>query len=547
MNSKKIKPILFSLLLLLLLNFAGSIFFKRFDVTTDKRYTLSKVSKKIISKINQPALVTVYLKGDFPAEFERLQTETRQFLEELSATNSNIKFRLINPANIKELLIKKGMTPSQLTIEENGKLSQTIIFPWAEINYKNKSELVNLLPNTITKTQEEQLQNAVSNLEYSFANAFYKITQSKTKKIAVLSGNGELEDIKLYSFLKELTKKYRMGKFTLDSVGKNPQKTITKLKEYNLIIVAKPTEKFTTEEKITLDQFIMNGGKSLWMIDNIQADTDSLYNSGRMMAFPRNLNLTDLLFSYGVRINNKLIKDLYAAKLTLASGNVGNQTQFESFSWFYHPMANPNPKHSITKNILPVRMRFATQIDTLKNSIKKTPLLISSVFTKEIGTPTFIELQEIAANPVQKEFSEGNKIFAILLEGSFKSAYKDRTLPLDIQNFKKESKSNKMVVVSDGDIARNQILKGKPYDLAIDKWTQQRFGNKDFLLNTIDYLLDDSGLIELRNKSVKINLLNKKKAFKERYFWQFLNIIVPLSLLAFFGLGFNYYRKKKYS
>ncbi|TYP96262.1 protein involved in gliding motility GldG [Tenacibaculum adriaticum] len=545
--NKKLQHITLVFFGIVLLNFVGGKIFKRFDLTQDKRYTLSAVSKKLINKIDNSLLIKVYLEGDFPSEFLRLQIETRQFLEELQAKNSNIRIQFINPDNIRERLIKQGMMPSQLTVEENGKLSEAIIFPWAEISYGEKVELVSLLPNSMAASQEEQLQNAISSLEFSFANSLNTVTQNEQKKVAVLSGNGELQDIKLYSLLTEIGKKYRLAKFTLDSVAKNPQKTLEGLSEFDLAIIAKPTERFTAEEKLTLDQFITNGGKTLWMLDNVQADTDSLYNAGEMLAYARDLNLTDLLFSYGVRINNRLVEDLYAAKIPLATGNVGNQPQFQNLDWFYHPLVGGNPNHPITKNILPVRFQFTTQIDTLKNNIKKTPLLMSSVLTKLIGVPKIIELSSIANEPKQEEYSNGNQLLAVLLEGEFSSAYKNRTKPYEIENFKSKSVKNQMIIISDGDLGKNQILKGKPYDLSIDKWTNQRFGNKDFLINAVDYLLDDSGLINLRNKSLQLNTLNKQKAYAEKSFWQFFNIVLPLLLLFGFGFGFGYYRKKKYS
>ncbi|MDE0536473.1 gliding motility-associated ABC transporter substrate-binding protein GldG [Tenacibaculum sp. L6] len=427
--------------------------------------------------MDAPLTIHVYLEGEFPAEFKRLQIETRQFLEELQAKNTNIRFRFINPDNIREQLVKKGMMPSQLTVEEDGKLSEAIIFPWAEVSYGKKTELVSLLPNTIAKTQEAQLQNAVEKLEYSFANALHNITQKERQKIAVLAGNGELQDIYQYSLLSEVGKKYRLAKFTLDSVASNPQKTLKDLRAYDLAIIAKPTERFTEEEKFTVDQFITNGGKSLWMIDNNYADTDSLYNEGKMLAFPRDLNLTDLLFGYQVRVNNKLIQDLYAAKIPLATGNVGNQTQFQHLNWFYHPLVNGNPYHPITKNVLPVRFRFTTQIDTLKGNLKKTPLLVTSVLTKKIGTPNFVELQSIAKEPQENEFAAGPQLLAVLLEGNIPSAYKNRIKPFNTPDFIPESGTNKMIVIADGDIGSNQILKGKPHDLSLDKWTGEQFGN----------------------------------------------------------------------
>ncbi|WP_299104721.1 gliding motility-associated ABC transporter substrate-binding protein GldG [uncultured Tenacibaculum sp.] len=545
--NKSIQHIMLVLVGIIVLNIVSKNIYQRFDLTQDQRYTLSNTTLNILDQLDDLVIINVYLEGEFPSEFQRLQVETRQYLEELQAENSNIRFQFINPDKIRERLIKKGMLPSQLTVEEDGKLSNAIIFPWAEIEYANKTEILSLLPNTNAKTQEQQLQQAIEKLEYSFSNGIQKVTRENKPTIAVLSGNGELDDIYLYSFLKELGKKYRLAKFTLDSVATNPQKTTTDLRKYDLAIISKPTERFTSEEKLTIDQFITNGGKSLWMIDNNYADTDSLYNQGKMLAFPRDLNLTDLLFSYGVRINNKLVQDLYSAKIPLATGNLGNQAQFQHLNWFYHPLANGNPNHPITKNIPPVRFRFTTQIDTLKNDIKKTPLYLSSVLTKKVGTPSIIQLQSIANEPRENEYKGGPQLFAVLLEGTFSSAYKNRIKPFNYKGFKETSPENKMVVIADGDVAKNQILKGKPHDLSRDKWTGEEFGNKEFLINTVDYLLDDTGLIELRNKTIQLNLLDKQQAFNEKGFWQFFNIIVPLVILGLFGFVFNYLRKKKYT
>ena len=544
--NKNIKNTAFLVLGLILLNIINQSFYKRFDLTSDKRYTLSETTKNIVSNIDDFLFVTVYLEGDFPSEFKRLQAETRQYLEELAAENSKIIINFENPDNQREDLIKRGMMPSQLTVEEEGKLSEAIIFPWAEVAYGKKSTIVSLLPNAIVASQDEQLQKAIENLEYSFSNAINSISQKKQKRVAVITGNGELQDIYQYSFLSEVAKKYRLAKFTLDSVAKSPQQTLQDLTSLDLAIIAKPTEKFTEKEKFTLDQYIANGGKTLWMLDNVQADQDSLFNDGKMLAYPRDLNLTDLLFSYGIRINTTLIKDLYAAQIPLATGKVGNQTQFQNLDWFFHPLVGGNPNHAITKNVSPVRLQFANQIDTLKNNIKKTPLLVSSLLTQKVGTPNFIELQSIADEVIENDYNSGNQLFAVLLEGNFKSAYKNRIKPYKTPLNKENATNNKMIIISDGDIGKNQILKNQPFDLNRDKWTNQQFGNKEFLLNSVDYLLDDVGLIQLRNKTLKIRTLDKQKAFKERNFWQFLNIILPLVLLFAFGFIFNYLRKRKY-
>ena len=545
--NKRLKHILIVAVVLILLNIINQGYYTRIDLTKDKRYTIAKVTEDLINKIDKQLLIKVYLEGDFPSEFKRLQIETRQFLEELSAKNSQIKIQFIRPDNQREKLINAGMIPSQLTVKEDGKLSNAIIFPWAEILYKNKTSKVSLLPNGTSQSQEDQLEKAIENLEFSFSNAFYKLQKEKEKKIAILSGNGELSDIQLYSFLSEVKKKYRLAKFTLDSVTTNPKKTLRDLQQFDLAIIAKPTQAFTENEKLVLDQYIINGGKTLWMIENVQADTDSLYTNGSMLAYPRDLNLTDFFFAYGLRVNATLLQDLYAAKIPLATGNLGNKPQFQNLSWFYHPLVLGNPNHAISKNILPVRLRFANQIDTLQNNLKKTPLLMSSMLTKKVGTPAIVELNSIANEPKEEEYSTGFQITGLLIEGVFNSMYTNRVKPFNVDNFRKKSLYNKMVVISDGDIGRNQLQKGKPFDLARDKWTDEQFGNKEFLLNTVDYLLDDNGLIELRNKNIQINLLDKKRAYQEKTYWQFINIALPLLILITFGFTFHYLRKRKYS
>lgn len=545
--SKKLKHTIFLLVALALLNIGSQSYYKRIDLTSDHRYTLAPITKEVILNVNKELIITLYLEGDFPSEFKRLQIETKQFLEELSSENSFIKTQFISPDNQRERLIKAGMIPSQLTVKENGKLSNSIIFPWAEITYKNKTTIVSLLSNDMVQTQEDQLETAVENLEFSFISAILKLQEQKQKKVAILSGNGELQDIQLYSFLSEITKKYRLAKFTLDSVERYPTKSVKDLQKFDLAIISKPTKQFSEKEKLVIDQYVMNGGKTLWMLENVQADTDSLYNGGKMLAYPRDLNLTDLFFSYGLRVNATLIQDLYAAKIPLATGNIGNKPQFQNLNWFYHPLVSGNPTHAITKNIAPVRLRFANQIDTIQNNLKKTPLLMSSMLTKKTGTPAIIELESIANEPKEEEYSSGFNIFSLLVEGDFNSMYAKRIKPFELNKFTKKSNHNKMIIISDGDIGRNQIKKGKPFDLAEDKWTGEQFGNKEFLLNAVDYLLDDTGVIELRNKNLKINLLDKKRAFEERTFWQFINIALPLLILTIFGWMFHYLRKRKYS
>jgi len=533
--------------LLIVINLVAAKFYTRIDLTKDKRYTLSETTHSIINNLKEPVIIKVYLEGEFPSEFKRLQTETKQHLEELKAVSKNVMFRFIEPLDRAEELIKQGLQPSRLSVQEGGKLSEAVIFPWATIEYKDKIENISLLVNQISGTQEEQLQNSIQNLEYVFSDAVHKVSSEKKQKIAVLRGNGELDNLYLASFLMQLGQYYKLAQFTLDSVNNNPQKTLKKLTEYDLTIIAKPTEKFTEKEKFTLDQYITNGGKSLWLIDNVTAELDSLMQTGQSLAFNRDLNITDLLFSYGVRVNYNLIKDINSSTIRLASGNVGNQTQYEDFLWYYFPLITSKNNHPITKNIDPVSLRFANTIDTLKNNLTKTVLLQSSNFSKPIGTPSPVSLEEISKKPLQKDYSDGNQILGVLLEGKFTSAYKNRVKPFNTGFFKDESNENKMIVIADGDIIANQVHQGQPLALGIDKWTNMNYGNAPFLMNSINYLLDDTGLLQLRSKNIQLKFLDKQKAFKERSYYQFLNVLFPLIILAIFGFAYSFIRKRKYS
>ena len=530
---------------LILINIVASYFYFRWDLTVDKRYTLSSTTKGIVKKIDDNLLIKVYLEGDFPLDFKRLQQETKQHLNELKAVNPKLHYRFINPSGIEEKLIKEGLQPSRLTMEENGVVSEAIIFPWASISYHNKTAIIPLLSDS-QENQKEQLQNSIENLEYTFSKALSNITQKNRKTIAILRGNGELEDIYLYDFLKTLQEKYDLAPFILNKSDVEPKLLLDDLQHFDMTLIAKPTEKFTESEKLILDQYILKGGKTLWLLDNIQAEMDSLQQTGETFITTRDLNLTDLLFSYGVRLNYNLIQDLYSSKIALATGNIGNKTQFQQFLWSYYPLVEMNSNHAITKNLRAVNLKFPSGIDTLKNSIHKEILLLSSALTKVNGLPILVNLNSIADQVKPEMYNAKPQIMGVLLEGNFESAYLHRTRPFE-NEFVSKGIANKMIVISDGDIIANQIQNGQPTRLDIDKWTGQHFGNKDFLLNAIDYLLDDTGLLAIRGKSLDIKLLNKEKVYEEKGFWQFLNIVVPLLLLGLFGVIFGYFRKRKYT
>ena len=399
---------------LIALNWIGTKVYKRFDLTHDQRYTLSQSALNIVKDVKSPIIVDVFLEGDFPSEFRRLRNETQQLLEEFALDNDQIKFNFINPledestsdTNIEQLM-QRGLEPLQLSVNNNGKTSQEMIFPWALASYNDQTVKIPLIKNKIGSTQQELVSNSIQHLEYAFAEGFQKLVTEKSKKIAILKGNGELEDKYLADFLKSVKEHYFIAPFTLDSVAANPQGTLKKLNEFDLIIAAKPTQAFTEDEKLVLDQFTMNGGKSLWLTESVSMDKDSLYNAeGRGIALMNDLNLNDFFFKYGVRINPVLVNDMYSAPITIAMGE-GSNAQFQPLRWPYSPLAAGNPEHPITSNLNLVKFDFANQLDTLKSSTQKTILLQSSKLTKLEGVPKEIRLDVVTEEPDPLNYNQG--------------------------------------------------------------------------------------------------------------------------------------------
>jgi len=556
-QQKNLKQLLIIVGVLLALNFAGYYIFKRFDLTHDKRYTLSPTTLKIVGEVQEPLYIDVFLEGEFPAEFKRLQNETRQLLEEFHAYNPNIIFQFINPLKDEagrdqamQDLYKMGMTPVSVTVEDKGKQSQEVVFPWAMVNYNKKTVKVALLKNLMGATTAEKVVSSVQHLEYAITESINKAISIKQKKVAVIKGNGEMTERLMGDFIKQIGESYHIGPFTLDSVTKDPQRTLKALNQYDLAIIAKPTEAFTDAEKQVLDQYIVNGGKALWMMDAVQIEMDSLYNqTGTTLAFPRELNLTDMFFKYGIRINPDIIKDEMATPIKLASGTQGSQTQYQEFFWKYAPFVYPDSDNPIVKNMSGIKFEFATPIDTLKNGIKKTVLLRSSKYSRKVGTPVEVKLGMVSEETNPKDYDgKGFLPVAVLLEGKFHSAFENRVLPFKDPSFKPENKQGKMIVISDGDIVKNQLDKDfQPMELGYDKWTGNMYDNKGFLMNCINYLLDDNGLINIRSKDVELPMLDKQKVYDNYTIAVFITVGLPILILAAFGILFTYLRKRKYS
>lgn len=551
------KPLWLLLVLLLVVNVISSRFFYRFDLTQDHRYTLSKTSLDILKEVKEPLIVDVFLKGQFPGEFKKLQTETQQILEEFKAYNKNVTFQFVNPIENEEdrdtimrSFLERGLLPVNVTVQDKGKQTEEVVFPWAIATYQGRSTKVPLLKNIMGASTAEKVVSSVQHLEYAFANAFNTVAKAKEKKVAVIKGNGELHDLLMADFIRQVRENYFIGTFTLDSVAKQPNETLKYLKRYDLAIIAKPTEKFTDQEKQVLDQFIVSGGKTLWLVDQVNIEMDSLYNdAGASLAYPLDLNLNDMLFKYGVRINPTLVKDVMATPIALATGERGSATQYTQYPWFYSPLVYPTSKNPIVNNVDALKFEFANGIDTLKNGIKKTVLLQSSPYSKRVGAPVEINLNMVSERPEQSEFKNtGNIPLAVLLEGKFHSVYENRVLPFAEKTFQPVGKENKMIVISDGDLIRNQLDKNfQPLELGYDKWTNKLYGNKELLMNCVNYLLDDSGLINIRSKEINLPLLDKEKVYAEYTKTQWITVGIPIIALLIFGVLFTYLRRKRYA
>jgi gliding-associated putative ABC transporter substrate-binding component GldG len=556
-TKNRLKSVGITLFLLLVINTIGSFFFYRLDLTKDKRYTLSSTSLHIIEQVKNPLYIKVYMQGELPSEFKRLQLETRQMLEEFQGYNSNIVFEFIDPLedeatsmdNIKELY-RKGLTPINISVDDKGKQSQAMVFPWAIAVYDNKEVNIPLLKNIMGASTTDKIIGSVQHLEYSIADALYKITNDKQKKIAIIKGNGELHEAYIAKFLLQTKESYHIGPFTLDSVAKQPLNSLTELKKYDLAIIAKPTEAFSENEKQVLDQYIVNGGKTIWLIDQVVAEMDSLYSpTGSALAFPRDLNLNDFFFKYGVRIYPDLVKDEQGSPIKLATGEQGSATQFQEFNWKFAPQVYSQSNHPIVKNLGGIKFDFANAIDTLKNGIKKTVLLQSSPYSKRIGTPTEINLNSVNEETSPADYlNKGHIPLAVLLEGKFHSMFENRILAFDQNNFQAKGKPSKMIVISDGDIIKNQLDKnGMPVELGYDQRSGNLYDNKDLLMNCVNYLLDDTGLINIRSKDLDLPLLDKEKVYENYTNIQLLTIGLPIAILGVFGFLFSFLRKRKYS
>ncbi len=549
-TKNNIKNLALIIVILIVANVVSNQFFKRLDLTSDKRYTLSETTLNALKNVKEPINIDIFLDGEFPAAFKRLQNETYQLLEEYKAYNSNIIFKFNNPngdaSNAEQFaseLIGLGFTPTNINQNVKGKKELIQIFPWAIANIGEKSVRVPLLVNNYGNKPEENINKSVQLLEYAFTDAITKLTSVKKKKIAILKGNGEISDKYMSDLLLNAKEYYALGEFNLDSLTNDLPKTLANLKRFDMTLIVKPTQAFSDEEKYILDQYVMQGGKTMWLMDKVTIDLDSLHNQDRQsVAFPRDLNLDDLFFKYGVRINPSLIQDLLSTPVT-AQSPTGEDFPID---WLYSPVVRSEENHPINKNINLVKLEFANQMDTLKNGIKKTVLLKSSEKSKAVGAPLLVNLDQFMEDLDESKFNQGHQIIGTLLEGKFTSVFKNRVKPFKINDNKDQGVDTKMIVIADGDIVNYTYINKKPVENSYDQWTQQSYGNKDFLINSINYLLDDNGLINIRSKNVELPLLDERKVTEKYTTSQVITVGIPLVLLVVFGFVFTYIRKLRY-
>ena len=549
------------LIMLVAVNFLAATYHERVDLTNEKRFTISSPVKKLLGNLDDVVQVDVFLKGEFPSGFKKLAITADELLQEFREfSHSNIRYRFLSPdekedggdRTFADTLLALGVQPINVKVQlKTGEQTQ-YIFPAALVHYKDRVVAVSLYPGTKMLITPEELNSAEALMEYRFANAIQQLSQQNKPMVAYSYGNGEPTGATTYDLVESILKK-NYNLFTLD-LKKEPVVPDT----FKLLMIVKPTIAFTEEEKIKIDQYVMHGGKVIWFLDRLNAEMDSLQMKNQVIAYDRNLNLEDLLFRYGVRINPDLLMDLQCDFLPF---DVNGNKQFEFLHWNYFPLFESRSNHVINKNLGLVAGRFVNSIDTVKTeAVQKIILLNSSANARTIATPALISGEENRNAPEDEKFRKKNVITGVLLEGKFRSLYANR-LPVNMMDslnrygtpFQTASiTNNKMIVVSDGDIVLNGSSKGQPLPMGVNAYTmgtqhQYQFANRDFLQNCLDYLINNSGLTEAKSKDYTLRLLDPKLIRDERTRWQIINIILPVLLVIIFGFIYQYMRKRRYT
>ncbi len=541
--------------ILLLANFISSFLFTRFDLTEDRRFTLSEQSKNLVGNLKDIVYIKVYLEGDFSPGFSRLRNSTKELLDELRIySKGNLEYEFIDPSanpdekerkNLFAQLYQKGIQPT--TVEERTKegIQRTFIFPGALVSYANIEMPALLLKSQLGLSPEQMLNNSIQNLEFEFCNVIRKVTNPSRPAIAFLEGHGELDTSRLADLAGELKASYELKRVVING-------RLDALKNFKALVIAKPEIEFDEKDKFIIDQFVMKGGKVLWLVDPMIASMDSLQQRGEMMALARDLKIEDMLFRYGARVNYDLLQDLLSSLIPVVTGMVGDQAKQQLLPWYYFPVMTPQSKHPVVNNLNAIKGQFVSSIDPIDvEGIKHTVLLTTSQYSKIVPAPVRVSLGLMQYKPDPKMFPLRYVPVAMLVEGRFTSLYKNRIPPAIAEDkdigFRESSDSSAMVIISDGDIARNDIYKGNPVPLGFDRYTNTSYGNKSFLLNIIDYLCDDSGLMAIRNKEIRLRQIDPSVLEADTLALRWLNVSLPLLFVTIFGMLKFYLRRRRYS
>ena len=573
LKKNQIVAFLVTVAIVVLVNVIGSYVFTRFDLTSEKRYTLSPTTKDILNNLDDYVYFKVYLEGDFPAGFKKLRRETKEMLDEFRAYSKYIDYEFINPSESEDpdernatysLLYQSGLNPTNVVDKNSdGSTKQMIIWPGALVSYRNDTEIaIDLLENQIGQSSEEALNASMQNLEFRLIDAVKKVTRFKKPNIAFIEGHGELGPMDVYDITKSLSQHYNVGRLEIDGRidalmhrTQDTTRDVSAFTSFDAIIIAKPTQPFSEKDKCLIDQYIMHGGKVLWLVEPVYATMDSLQSQESTIGIEQDLNLDDMLFKYGVRLNRDLLLDLTCAALPVRTGQMAGQAQLEFFRWYYFPLLQAASDHPMVRNMNAIRADFISSMDatTSANGINQIPLLKTSDYTKVSGAPVFISLAMLRQTPDRRMFNSKGKNVAYLLKGSFPSLYANR-IPqelIDSEELKymDQSEPTAMIVIADGDIIRNQIdIKRKmPLALGFDQYTGNTYANKEFIENCISYLVDGEGLIDIRSRELKIRLLDTTKIAQERTKWQLINTLIPIASIIALGFVMAYFRKRKYS
>lgn len=558
------------LVIIVVANIISSYLFTRIDLTSEKRYTLAPATKALLRSVDDYVFFRVYLEGDFPAGFKKLRRETKEMLDEFRAYNKLIGYEFVNPlatGNARETeetiktLTDKGLRPTELQVRATDGAQQKLIFPGALVMYRDKEMPLDLLDQQLNTPPEMVINNSVQNLEFKLADIIRKLSQLQKPAVAFIEGHGELNESELHDLTLALLPNYRVDHITIAGriyaltrrSDPDANGNVRILPNYEAIIIAKPSQPFDEKDKFIIDQYIMYGGKVLWLVDPVFASMDSLQMNESTVGVDLDLKLDDMFFKYGLRLNKNLVLDVNSASIPLRTGQVGSQAQIEFFRWPYFPLLNQASNHPIVRNINSIKSDFVSSIDTTSaENIRKTPLLKTSDYSRISLTPVLISLAMLRENPDPRMYNKPGQITAYLLEGTFSSLFANRIPPEIAESreigFKEESKPTAMIVVADGDIARNQfhVPRGYPLPLGYDQYTRRTYGNKDFMLNAISYLADETQLISIRSREIKMRLLDTNKAIENRLNIQIINLIIPVVIVILIGIALGLRRKRRY-